>query len=179
MKKHFLIKKQIRPQSYLYCHKNGESIISVMDMAGNSSTVTINVTEIDDNVMELLFGLQSDGSDMTTDIDKLDIKAGDILYVKSSKDAQIICNGRSFALKADETGSVIVSTNAGMHMLRAVDTSTGKEQSYKVLMTLKDSSAPLISFDSADTQLLNGKQTVRLLKMHLRVVLPLRIIRTE
>lgn len=86
---------------------------------------------------------------MTTDIDKLDIKAGDTLYVKSSKDAQIICNGRSFALKADETGSLIVSTNAGMHMLRAVDTSTGKEQSYKVLMTLKDSSAPLISFDSA------------------------------
>ena len=107
------------------------------------------MTEIDDNVMELLFGLQSDGSDMTTDIDKLDIKAGDTLYVKSSKDAQIICNGRSFALKADETGSLIVSTNAGMHMLRAVDTSTGKEQSYKVLMTLKDSSAPLISFDSA------------------------------
>ena len=85
-------------------NKNGESIISVIDMAGNSSTVTINVTEIDDNVMELLFGLQSDGSDMTTDIDKLDIKAGDTLYVKSSKDAQIICNGRSFALKADETG---------------------------------------------------------------------------
>lgn len=130
-------------------NKNGESIINVMDMAGNSSTVTINVTEIDDNVMELLFGLQSDGSDMTTDIDKLDIKAGDTLYVKSSKDAQIICNGRSFALKADETGSLIVSTNAGMHMLRAVDTSTGKEQSYKVLMTLKDNSAPLISFDSA------------------------------
>lgn len=129
--------------------KNGESVITVMDAAGNSSSVSINVTEIDDTAMELMFGLQPDGSDMTADIDNLDIKTGDTLYVKASKEAHVICGGRSLHLMANETGSVQLTSDAGMYLLRAVDASTGKEQTYKVLMTIRDSSAPLVSFDTA------------------------------
>lgn len=135
---------------------NGDHEISVMDQSGNISTYTIHVEEIDDKVLELSFGVKPDGSDLTTDIESLDLKTSEILYVKSTKDAQVVLGDKAISLKSGETGSLQLGADAGVNLLHAVDTSTGKEYIYKVMMRFKDMSAPIISFESGMLSFLAG-----------------------
>lgn len=136
--------------------ENGSQVITVMDAAGNQSSYALNVTEIDDVKLELMFGMQPDGSDLTTNLEELNIKAGDMLYVKASKEAAIWMGDSSLHLMAGETGSIALTSDAGMYLLHAMDTSTGKESYYKVLMTFKDESAPVITFDTNVLSFLEG-----------------------
>lgn len=159
----FINNGNTKASSHTYtADKNGEHVIKVMDVAGNTAAYKVDVSEIDDTLMELTFGLQPDGSDMTSDIESLEIKTGDILYVKSSKEAQVVLDEGSLHLMAGDTGSLQLSADAGMHILRAVDASTGKEQTYKVLMLFRDRSAPSIAFDSNVLSFLTGtdKETI-------------------
>lgn len=139
---------QLAVEHMYTAYENGEHAIRVMDDAGNVATYNISVTQIDDTRLELMFGLRADGSDLTADIESLNIKTGDTLYVKASKEAQIVLGESALHLMAGDMGSIQLSADAGMYIMHAADVSTGKEQTYKVLMVFRDQSAPMITFDT-------------------------------
>lgn len=115
--------------------KNGTYEYTFQDAAGNSTTVTVNVTGIVDTKPTLAFSNSPDGSGSVATPDELgEVTVGDVFYVSVDRDATVSFNGETHSVLAgewleltvgDKSGGSIYAKDAYGNTVGAVFTSIG------------------------------------------------------
>lgn len=95
--------------------ENGVYTYHFADMSGLITEISVTVDLIVTDELEMLYSLNSDGADAVNDPELLEIKIGDIVYIRPSRNAMVSFNsGEEFVADADSwTPMTILDTLGG------------------------------------------------------------------
>lgn len=126
--------------------RNGEVTLTFTDLAGNVTTVQLQVTGLDDKLALSYSKTQSD-SGAVTDPAKLGLTAGETFYVKSNRDATITLGTASSVQVEKGTWTKFTLAASGLVLLKAADEDGNTLYAYLTVVLL-DTVPPVISLPS-------------------------------
>jgi len=126
---------------------NAEKELCFTDKAGNRTVYTLKDLGIDETMLEVWYSTTANGADATTDPQAdLALNPGDTFYVKVSKAAEAVLAGEAKGdVAADTWTALTLSDNAGLHIAKFTDKSTGEVVYGIVAVEPKDNIAPIIT----------------------------------
>lgn len=144
-------------------YQNGENSLTFTDQAGNVTTLTVRVANLDDK-LALSFSQNSDGSSAVTDPAQLgQQEAGDTFYLRSTRDVTVTFAGVDTQVSKNTWTAFAVPQSSGLTVLKAVDGDGVTAYAY-LNVVLPDTVAPVISLPSQTVYAPVGVQDLDLLR---------------
>lgn len=139
---------EMKLQHVISVTENGTKTLKFTDAAGNVTKYDINTTDIDDKVLSLKFSKNADGSNAENSVENMKLQSGEKIYIQANKAALISTGSEEKNVTADKWTEFTLSADSGIHILKAVDSVTGKEVYANLLIQIRDSIAPEIMFST-------------------------------
>lgn len=139
---------EMKLQHVISVTENGTKTLKFTDAAGNVTKYDINTTDIDDKVLSLKFSKNADGSNAENSVENMKLQSGEKIYIQANKAALISTGSEEKNVTADKWTEFTLSADSGIHILKAVDSVTGKEVYANLLIQIRDSIAPEILFST-------------------------------